>query len=163
MFPFFFFFLVHVTLGTHDLQSCSRTIKPVLMVGILTSQDLKVSMTDWGVARPAGMFHCIQKKRKERLATKYTADKESRKRGRPAYIVGIKFLSPDRGLVSQLSGDSTDTSIDIAIRWAPVNGCDANNALNSLLSPLELSNNLLVGQRGHGRVGPGYFIRQDME
>lgn len=65
----FLIFLVYI-MAKYDLQSCSRTMKPVLIVGILTNQDLKVSMTDWGVAVPAGMFHCVEKKGKKRLATK---------------------------------------------------------------------------------------------
>lgn len=70
-------------------------------------------------------------------------------------VVGVKVLGPDGGLVTELGGDGTDTVIDISVRGAPVDGGDANDGLDSLLGPLQFSDNLLVGEGGHGGVGPG--------
>lgn len=70
-------------------------------------------------------------------------------------VIGVKVLGPDGGLVTELGGDGTDTVVDISVRGAPVDGGDADDGLNGLLGPLQFSNDLLVGEGGHGGVRPG--------
>lgn len=70
-------------------------------------------------------------------------------------IVRIKSLRPNNGLIPQLGRNGSDTVIDIPKGWTPVLGCNANNRFDSLLGPFEFSDDLFVGEGGHGRVGPG--------
>jgi len=144
--------------GRKYVQSCSKTMKPVLMVGILVNHELKVSMTDWAVAVPPGMFHYGEKRDKARVKESvlvHRASKGCKYAGQGTYVVGIKILGPDRGLVSELGSNSADTVINIAIRRTPVQGRDTNGVKDGLLSPLELSNDLLIGHVGHRGVRPG--------
>lgn len=70
-------------------------------------------------------------------------------------IVGIKPLRPNNGLVAQLRRNRSDTVIDIPKGWTPVLGCNTNDGFDSLLGPLQFSDDLFIGEGGHGRVGPG--------
>ena len=64
---------------------------------------------------------------------------------------------PDRSLEAHSLRDGTDTVVDITVRGAPEVGSNTQHILNDLLAPSELSDDLLVGEGGHGMVTPSMY------
>lgn len=57
--------------------------------------------------------------------------------------------------VSKLLDNGTDTVVDITIWGTDILHLETSDILDGLLGPLQLSNDLLVGEGGEGVVGPG--------
>lgn len=70
--------------------------------------------------------------------------------GRDVPIVGIKVLGPDGSLEAELGGNGTDTVVDVSEGRSPIDGSDTDDGFDGFLGPFEFSDDLSVGEGGHG-------------
>lgn len=71
-------------------------------------------------------------------------------------VLGVGgIVGPVNNTVTELADNRTDTVVDVTIWGADVLHSEASDLKDGLLGPLDLGDDLLVGEGGKGEVGPG--------
>jgi hypothetical protein len=73
-------------------------------------------------------------------------------------VVRVSLLGPDDGLVAHLAENLADAVVDVSVWGAPVLCLEFCHVKDHILGPLDLGDNLLVRERRHTGMGPGFLL-----